>query len=137
MVMPANPIEVPVAPVISVDDDCEINVEAPFQLSVLLIKVNGNFVAAPLVGTLTIDLTGDVPTAFCTNPSADYPTEWLNGQVSGDLVFFDIPFTVSDGTVEYITSSISYNPTADSFSIYTGNTSDGGYYEFVCTLICE
>lgn len=135
--MPVNPVELPVAPTIAASD-CEFECcDAPINMTIILIRVNGNFVAAPIIGTLTLDLTGDVPTAFCTNPYADAPVEWLNVQVTEELLFFEIPFTLSDGSVQYVTSSIGYDAATNTYLVYTGNTDDGNYYEFMCTLICE
>ena len=138
MVMPVAPEFVEVAPSVAVTGDCEPDLTAPVNLTIMLSGINGSPVAAPILGTLTVDMTGDTPTAFCTNPSATGPTEWLNGYFDEDnYLRFDIPFTLSDGTVEYTESILEFNPSSGFLLVQTEDTSDGNNYTFVGTLICE
>ena len=138
MVLPVAPEFVEVAPTVAVTGDCEPDLTAPVNFNLMLNGINGNPVAAPIIGTLTVDISGATPTAFCTNPYADSPTEWLNGYFDEDnYLRFDIPFTLTDGTVEYTESILEFNPNSGFLLVQSMDTSDGIDYTFVGTLICE
>lgn len=135
---PATPVAMPV--IAEAVTDCNIEeliVAGPVNFTFMLTNVNGAFVAAPLVATLTIDTSNPAnPTASCTNPYADFPTVYQNGNIDeNNYLWFDLPFTVN-GQVEWVPTIFGFDIDTSILTAESDTTSAGNYYRFVGTLIC-
>ena len=139
--MPATYEVLPAALLPATNSDCNVAVDAqsgPVVFSFMRVNINDVPVAAPVIGQLTIDISTTPFTASCTNPYADGPAIYQNGQFDENgYLLFDIPFTIN-GQTEYVTGEFEIgDENGDWVVCDTYPNSEGNTYRFIGTYQCN